>query len=324
MLKTIAKIALALGIIIWMVASGKLDFSLVKRAFSGGFIAYIGVAIIFTQAMISSYRWKMLLDLKASSPIPKLSALALTWIGLFFNTVLPGAVTGDLLKLVYAKDIDKNLTRSFLFSSVMLDRILGLMGLLFLSGIFTLTHFEEMFSISKGMKSIVSFNLVLFFGAIVFIMLLFIPKKLQTLFLNLFNKIPVVGAKISKVMSDVWLIGSNKKTLLTCLALSMVMQFFNIMAFWLLTKNFYGKDLLLSQVFTFVPAGLIAVAIPISPSGAGVGHLIFNELFGFVGISGGASLFNLYFLAAVCVNLLGVIPYLFFGKHHNLKEAENF
>lgn len=324
MIKTIAKITLAAGIIIWMVASGKLDFNLVTKALSGGVSAYAGIAIIFFQAALSSVRWKMLLDLKASTPISNKSALALTWIGLFFNTILPGAVTGDLLKLVYAKDLDKNFSKSFLFSSVMLDRILGLMGLLFLSGIFTLTHFEEMFALSKGMKSIITFNLVLFFGSLVFISLLFLPARMQQFFLNTFSKIPFIGSRIAKVMTEVWLIGSEKIVLVKCLSLSTVLQFSSIFAFWLITKNFYDRELLFSQVFTFVPAGFIAVAIPISPAGAGVGHLIFNELFSFVNISNGASLFNLYFLAAVCINLLGIVPYLFYGKHHDLKEAENF
>lgn len=324
MIKTIAKIALAAGIIVWMVLSGKLDFNLVTKALSAGPLAYLGMTIIFLQSALSSLRWKMLLDLKASNPISKKSALAVTWIGLFFNTILPGAVTGDLLKLVYAKDLDKNFSRSFLFSSVMLDRILGLMGLLFLSGIFTLTHFQEMFSLSKGMKSIITFNLILFFTSLVFISLLFLPVKIQQFFMNLFTKIPIVGDKISKILAEVWLIGSEKLVLVKCILLSIILQFSSIFSFWLITKNFYNKELLFSQIFTFVPAGFIAVAIPISPAGAGVGHLVFNELFSFVNISNGASLFNLYFLAAVCINLLGVFPYLLFGKHHNLKETESF
>ncbi len=142
--------------------------------------------------------------------------------------------------------------------------------------------------------------------------------------MNIFSKIPFIGSRIAKVMAEVWLIGSEKIVLVKCLSLSTVLQFSSIFAFWLITKNFYDRELLFSQVFTFVPAGFIAVAIPISPAGAGVGHLIFNQLFSFVNISNGASLFNLYFLAAVCINLLGIIPYLFYGKHHDLKEAENF
>ena len=101
-------------------------------------------------------------------------------------------------------------------------------------------------------------------------------------------------------------------------------QFFGIMAFWILTSPFYGKEISLGQAFGFIPMGLLATAVPIAPSGAGVGHAIFDKLFNIVGVSGGASLFNLYFLCLILINLLGVIPYLIIGKKHSIKEAENF
>ncbi|MDD0852621.1 lysylphosphatidylglycerol synthase transmembrane domain-containing protein [Halobacteriovorax sp. GB3] len=324
MFKTALKFLGAAAIIYWMYDSGKLDFTLVKKAFSSGSIAYLGVVLIITQAALSSVRWKWLLDLKASKPIKPFAALNLTWIGLLFNTVLPGAVSGDLLKLVYAKDLDKNFDRSFLFSSVLIDRILGLIGLLFLMGLFTIFDYKEMVAISPQMKGLISFNFILFLGSIVFITLLFLPKKIREPILQILNKIPAIGPKVANVMEQVWHIGKSKKTTIKCLLFSMLLQFSNIMAFWLLTKGFYGKDLSLTQAFTFIPIGLIAVAVPISPSGAGVGHLIFNELFSYAGISNGASLFNIFFVVVVFNNLLGVIPFLFFGKQHNLKEAEEF
>ena len=33
---------------------------------------------------------------------------------------------------------------------------------------------------------------------------------------------------------------------------------------------------------------------------------------------------NLHFLIIIFVNLIGVIPYIFFGKKHSIEEAEEF
>ena len=96
--------------------------------------------------------------------------------------------------------------------------------------------------------------------------------------------------------------------------MSMVFQANNVSAIYLISAPFFNTDLSLGKAFTFIPLGLIATAVPISPAGMGVGHAIFGTLFGYYGITGGASLFNLYFLAIVSVNLLGVFPYLFSRK----------
>jgi hypothetical protein len=64
------------------------------------------------------------------------------------------------------------------------------------------------------------------------------------------------------------------------------------------------------QAIAFLPLGLMALALPVAPSGLGVGHAIFQKLFEFSGIENGASLFNIYFIVTLSVNLLGVIPYL--------------
>ena len=52
------------------------------------------------------------------------------------------------------------------------------------------------------------------------------------------------------------------------------------------------------------------IAVPISPAGAGVGHVVFETLYREVGLSQGANLFNLYFLINFSINLVGIIPFL--------------
>lgn len=179
-------------------------------------------------------------------------------------------------------------------------------------------------NLSPEIKNIMRFNLFLFFGAVLFLIALFLPEKIQEKLLNFSAKIPFLGQKIHKTLLQVWDIGRDKKSMMICLCISVFSQFLNILAFWIVSSPFYGKELALSEAFTFIPIGLITIAIPISPSGLGVGHLVFDKLFQFVGIPGGASLFNLFFVCIVFVNLLGFFPYILSGKRHNLKEAEEF
>lgn len=322
MFKAILKIAFAGGIIFWLLRSGKLDFSLIGQSIQNGWSWAICIALLIAQAAASAIRWRLLLKIKSNAPLPATSMIKLTWIGLFFNSVLPGAVTGDLIKLVYARDLDRKLDRTFLVTSALMDRILGLIGLLFLLGIFSIANYSELALHGQKMRAILHFNFLLFAGVLSFLGLLFLPEKVTLPLRNWLERLPMLGPRIKKTLDQVWLIGANKKTIVVCLFISLVLQFSNVLGFWAITEPFYGKELSLMQIFTFVPLGQMAVAVPISPAGLGVGHVIFETLFQFVGIDRGASLFNLYFLCVVAVNLLGFFPYIFSGKRHKLEEAE--
>jgi uncharacterized membrane protein YbhN (UPF0104 family) len=318
MLKTLLKFIFAFGLIYWLISSGKLDFSLIKKSFQVGNFWLIAISLIFTQCLIGVYRYKILLEIKSTKKISYLKLVKINWIGLFFSSLLPGAVTGDLVKLVYVKKLDRHLTKTFLITTALLDRIVGLAGLLFLSGFFSVLYFSEITKISPQISHIIMLNLLLFLGTAVFFLILLSPIKYQNLFLR---HLPL---KIKSIFHQVFSFRENKKELFICFAISVLVQFLGILAFWTVISPFYEGHLPLPYVFTFIPIGLVAVAIPISPGGLGVGHALFANLFSMVHIPNGASLFNLFFLCALTVNLCGVIPYLMAGGKPDEKEFEEF
>jgi hypothetical protein len=250
--------------------------------------------------------------------------LKLTWIGLFFNSFLPGAVTGDLIKLVYARDLDKDVSKTFLVTTVVMDRVLGLAALLSILGVSSIIYYSQLISLSPEMAKLIHFNLFLFLGAVSLIISLFLPEKFQEIILNLVKKVPLLGKKIEDTLTMAWTIGKNKRVVVKCLIISVALQLINFVAFYVISSPFYGAELPLPYVFTFIPIGFMAVAVPISPLGAGVGHYIFDSLFTFAGIKGGASFFNLFFICIVFVNLFGFLPYILSGKKHSLSETDQF
>jgi len=173
------------------------------------------------------------------------------------------------------------------------------------------------------MERLLHINFLFLLGALIFFITLFLPKKIQNLFLNLFEKIPFVGLPIKKVLSGVWAMGEEKLVIFKCLMMSLVFQMGNTLAIYIISYPFFNIDLSLSKVFTFVPLGLMCTALPISPAGLGVGHAVFGSLFSYYGVAKGASLFNLYFLCMVFVNLLGIIPFLFVGKKTKIVASNN-
>ncbi|TDJ03670.1 MAG: flippase-like domain-containing protein [Deltaproteobacteria bacterium] len=318
MIKLALKFIFAGGLLYWLIKKGDLEFATAGYALTqhSGLVLLTILMIVFSAAG-TAYRWKLLLEIK-SKPLPFFEVLKLNWIGLLFSSILPGAVTGDLVKAVMAKKLDDRLTKTYLLMSTLVDRIIGLIGLLFLLGIFTIINYSDLITISPLMKRLVHMNLLLLLGSMGFFITLFMPKNQKNRFLRLADKIPLIGHQIEKTLAQIWAMGENKIVILKCLFMSMVFQANNVCAIYLISKPFFDAPLSLGKAFTFVPLGLIATAIPISPAGMGVGHAIFGTLFGYYGISGGASMFNLYFLAIVSVNLMGVFPYLFSTKKEKL------
>ena len=103
----LAKFLLAGGLIYWLVNSEKLNL-LQTAVFwdkKGFFLIYIFPALFFCM-FIQSFRWWLILRCFSISISYSLS-FWLTWIGNFFNTVLPGLVSGDILKGIYLKKKNK-------------------------------------------------------------------------------------------------------------------------------------------------------------------------------------------------------------------------
>lgn len=326
MIKVLLKFVFAGGIILYLISQGQLDFTLITKMSQDHMPILIGtLALIATSTFLSVFRWKWLLELKTQDKLPFIKIMKLTWIGVFFSSVIPGAVSGDIIKLYYAKGLDKNLTGSYLLTSALMDRIIGLIGLLFLLGICSLINYNEIINLSPDMGKLLYLNFLFFVGVLFFFGVIFLPKKLQLVLLKYIYKIPKIGQKVGHLLEGLWLIGENKLTVIKCLILSVFMQANNVFALWFIASPFFSTPLPLMHAYSFVPLGMMAVAIPISPAGLGVGHAIFGNLFSHFGIEKGAGLFNLYFLAMITINLTGAIPYLLSKKHKpSEQELMNF
>ncbi len=323
-IRNIIKLTFSIGIILFLIKNGKLDFSLVGRAFENKKAWISCLFFLLAQICLSTYRWKKLVEIKSHNKLPFKKVMGLTWIGLFFSSVLPGVVTGDLVKLVYARHIDQTLSKTFLLTTILMDRVIGLIGLLCLMGIMSIFSFHEVTLLAPQMRQLLFLNFSLFAGVIFFLISLFLPKTIQAKILTITIKAPLLGKQINKTLEQVWLIGENTKTIIICFLLSTCSQFFSVLALWTITSPFYSTKISLIHAFTFMPVGFMAMAIPITPAGLGVGHAIFETLFSFFNVKGGASLFNIYFISYICINILGVIPYMFNSAKATEEEIKEF
>lgn len=313
MVKTIIintfKILVAASLIYWLVSSGKLDFELLKKLKDHPLAVLFACCLSILNFVIISLRWKTILKARSQVPLPMTGLLKITWIGQFFSSVLPGSVSGDLVKMLYVQKFDPSFSKKFVLASILIDRVMGLCGLILLVGISSLIFGEKISQNSPAMIPLLNFNYLLMLIVVIsFLIFFFFHHWINGVFQKLLKIGPVhFMNKIINLWDDLVMI---KHQMLKAILLSIGIQFIGVLIFWSLIQPFVQHHMNFIQALAFIPIGLMTLALPVAPSGLGVGHAIFQKLFELSAITNGASLFNLYFVVCLVVNVLGVIPYL--------------
>lgn len=313
MVKTIfinlLKFGLAAALLGWLLNSGKLDFKLLASLKQHPIGLLMALVLSVTNFGLISYRWRSILKARSTGHIPLTGMLKITWIGQFFSSVLPGSVSGDLVKILYIQKFESNLSKQFLFASILIDRLMGLSGLILLVGLSSLCFSGHILENAPAMEPLLKFNYLLVLAVVISLSLfMYWHDFIRTILISFQKKfLPGLFSRLISLWDDLVMI---KSKMLKAVALSVVIQFIGVVIFWSLIFPFVGEKMDFVQALAFLPLGLMTLALPVAPSGLGVGHAIFQKLFEFSGIENGASLFNVYFVVTLCVNVLGVIPYL--------------
>ncbi|MGE3609923.1 MAG: lysylphosphatidylglycerol synthase transmembrane domain-containing protein [Bacteriovoracaceae bacterium] len=313
MLKTIfintLKLLIAAGLIYWLLSSGKLDFKLLLQLKNYPLQIVISLVLMVVNLWLVSYRWRLILKARSEAAIPLMGVFKVNWIGLFFSSVLPGSVSGDLVKMLYVEKFDNNFTKKFVFASILIDRVMGLCGLILLVGISTILFSGHILNKSPAMAPILNFNYLLcsfvLVGFCIFVFFHIHVRKIFEHFQPIFFR--NFWARLILLWNDLVMIKSH---MIKAVLISLIVQLNSVVIFWIVIYPFVTGQMDFVQALAFIPIGNMALALPIAPSGLGVGHAIFQKLFELSGIMNGASLFNLYFVVNAVVNIVGVIPYL--------------
>lgn len=308
------KLALCFVVVIALVRSNKLDFAKLSlfyqepQAFVFYFFAW-SLGILFLNGM----RWRMLLSI-FDVGLSKVRASSLTAIGLFFSTFLPGSISGDAVKGYYIILENKNLSKAHLFSTILVDRLIGLYGIFAIGTIAILSvfSFEEILEKSALIMPI----LVVFFLMTILSFFFFVSS------VRLIEK---VEGSMPKFFKGVFSLGklykNNFKILITSVLMTMFVQSAIFMYFVYLTSFYNDISLHWKSIFVIYPLGIISLVIPLFPGGLGVGHATFELLYQQFGLVEGANIFNLYFVGMLCLNLLGLVPYLLFKREDKVNSS---
>jgi uncharacterized protein (TIRG00374 family) len=123
----IARLAAVIMIFIFLIYFEMLDFQKVQQMLFQWWTAAAAICFL-TGVIVSTFRWQILLIAVGIRPGIKI-VIRLSLIGYAFSTIIPGAVSGDIIKAYYIVKRRSN-KRTVAATTILLDRALGLFTML--------------------------------------------------------------------------------------------------------------------------------------------------------------------------------------------------
>ncbi|MBI3272158.1 MAG: flippase-like domain-containing protein [Planctomycetes bacterium] len=243
---------------------------------------YLPISLIwFVPFLIDVERWRVLLRVQGLR-IGFFDALRLTYIGIFLSNILPGVTGGDVAKAVLLAPSTQRKTR--MVTSVMADRVIGLIALAFVAAVVILFHLGD--PVFHGPAKLVA----LFLGGATVFFTLYYNKRLRATRLFLWIRDEMPGHQIVREIDEaVHDFRSARKAMAWTFVLSLGAHTSTILAGYGFAQALGISHIRVEHYFSFVPLIAITAALPISISGWGVAEggyaLFFKTVLGPLGVA---------------------------------------
>ena len=240
-------------------------FSVIKKLNLWLFI--VCCSVLFVSVGFSALRFQLLLQAHDIF-LPYLRLLKINFIGHFFNNFLPGFTGGDLVRGYYITKESRQLAKSVV--CILVDRIVGLAGLVLLSGIILsfLAHRREFreaaFIIFSGVGGIVGATALLFLFPQSWLSK---DSRWVSLLKNVmvYRRCPWI---LLKTLGITFLIHINTNIMMAGFARALAIEHLPWYVY-----------------FIYTPVAILLMALPISVAGWGVGEAAFAYFFTQVGVT---------------------------------------
>ena len=244
--------------------------------------------------VVAALRWRMLLRTQGFQ-VSAREAVELTFLGNFFNQVVPGGlVGGDVLKAVYAARGREKAAHAVV--SVFVDRVLGLFGTVILACVALAPRWSDP---AFHAHAVMAYGVLVagcVGGGVV------LSRRLRRVFRMeaWVPRVPFVGSFLAEVDGAVLSFRERKSVILLGIGMSVCVH-----AIWCAANaglgHMLGVDLPLSAWFAVIPPILIVAVVPLLPGGWGLGEASYAFFLGLVGVPAAP---------AVAISILGRIIHM--------------
>jgi uncharacterized protein (TIRG00374 family) len=246
--------------------------------------------VLCATALVTTFiRWYFLVRAQ-DLPFTLANAFRLGLVGYFYNTCTLGSIGGDLFKAYFiAKEQNR---RTVAVATVLLDRALGLWGLIWLvsiaGGIFLWLGEPALIENVRLRWYVYAVGAVALATLAVWVLMAALPQRRADRFAQRLAGIPKVGHSAAEFWRAVWLYRCKGGSVAMAVFLAIVNHSCLVFAFWFAAHVFTqpGSETPIPSVaqhFLAVPLGNAIQTLPLSPGGVGVGEYVFGKLYELIG-----------------------------------------
>lgn len=315
------KISVGALLIGWLLRSGTLDFGALSLLVERPELFVANLAVFAFSTGLGALRWRFLLRL-ADIHLPLGRAMQLAFTAVFFNVVVPGNIGGDVIKSVYvARDVAPE-KRTSVFVIAFLDRLLALAGLVAVAVVLTFVNGRASWEDPRLRELTLVIGLLGIGTLVVPVILLVIIRRSGARLDKWTGGTSVIGRILNQLIAAARLVSARPRALLVGLGLAIASHLSGVVLFAALATAITTQDVSVASMASVYPLGMLTMVLPISYAGFGVGHVAFDQLFAIIGMTGGATVLNVYLIGQTVPCLLGVIPYLTLRREAPPSESE--
>jgi uncharacterized protein (TIRG00374 family) len=260
---------------------------------------------IYLVALVSTFiRWFLLV--RVIEPTFALSAtMLLGFIGSVFNLVIPGAVGGDLIKAAYL--VRMRIKKTQAVASMVIDRILGLLGLFVLASIAG--------GIAWGTAPPNVQKLIVAAWVATGLGLLVLVAIFAQVFSRIFPHFKREHSRLGLIVSELNEMSATYRGRLdvvtVCAGLAVCNHAMNVLAFFLVDWMLFPKMITtLAEHYLVVPLTLFSTAVPLPFGALGLSEGVSDQLFRLVRHDGGLLAMMGFRVLMYAGGLIGACVYL--------------
>lgn len=274
----LAKLAVGLAIVGWLIATGKLDLNHYRSLLRpDAILALLGIGIAqFAGVSLTLARW-FLLTSAQKIPLRFLEVMWLGYRGTFACLIMPGMLGLEGVRLIYLRRHHAKYFSAGL-ASIMVDRVIGLLGLLALVIMFGVCYTvrEQVSGFNRILGYLIASVVVIVLVGFVLICLMRFAGKSWSGF-----------QRINRLVKAIEHYRKYPIQLGMSLILSMVGHFGLCLAAWC-GMVALREPVSLMAISTVTPLVTVLRILPLSPLGLGITDAAAEGLYPLVGLQGGA------------------------------------
>ncbi len=305
-LSGLLRTGVGIALVVYLWRSGAINWTAMAGLLTHWGIGLVAILLLFVDAALLGWRLRVLLDPRGFH-LPMMSAFRLTMIGIFFNSCLPGATGGDLVKIYYAAEGNPG-RRIEVGTIIILDRLTGMFALMLLP-LMLAPLFPGLLARSPALRAVMWLAGGIATGTIVVAGACFSELVRKSAPVDwAIRKLPL-GKYLGIMYDTVHAYREHPSPLFAAVGISLLAHV-AASSVAMLSSLATHPDEFAWKMCVVIPIGFAINVLPVTPGGLGVGEAAFDKLFALAGLTGGAEAILGWRVLTILISVVGLGFYL--------------